>query len=796
MPGLVLLVFRFGLALAIMSTLLWILARLLKHRFPHLIQAASLILPCLLLLSYLVPDQIMFPTAIVSRAVPGAEASTMGSRHDKLNDVVYQLAPWEIEVRRALRAGRLPLWSDRIDGGSSLWNNPQAGTLSPIYMAARLAPIEHHFLLALGLKLLVAFQGMWLLVRMLGVGRLLAPVAGAAFALSGAVMAWSSFPVSATAVWLPWLAAATITLVRRPNRKAIAATALVTAAMLLSGHPETAIGGGLLAIICSVSFFRRSLGVGGLVRGMATATAAGLLGFMLSAPHVLPFACFLPDTVRYHRMTADENDQQSSALLRNSRQARWFKTSLSTRPFGAPPFTTSSYFPIAAVGYAGLLSAAGFAILLTLRMRRAWPFVTHGIAIALLSVGFAPFADIVSRLPLVGGVAWPRSLASLSFCLVVCGALGLQKLSRRGDPWLVALGSAAIAATLVINADPSVVGTGVLAIVALGALARRRVLGCVVAALVTLIDLGPWAAAMIPRGDPDLFFPSTEFTESLREAAVRNNNPRVLGHGHTLYPSVLAAYGLEDLRYHNPVAESAYAQVLDATLDFHSRNRPYEYFSPVRRLSPIVDFLNVGIVVTSVPRPFPRLSTVYSETRGRRRAMLNPHALPRAFEPIDAHIVDASETLLVTASLADPWKVVISNRSLTKYDFPKNSNRLDSVKWTSDTVGRVTITAGSPGPRFVATSFTHPGAWRASSANGPIDTVTINHAFLGVIIPTGITEVDLRFVPPGFQAGVAIGFVALCVFVWLVISRPSPVETTIPHGLGTLSAPVRPQSTP
>lgn len=771
MPGFVLLVCRFAFAIALMSSFLWILAKLIGRPIPLKIEAVSLVLPSVLLVSFLISGQIMFPTSVVSRAIPGAKVSTMGSRHEILNDSVYQLAPWEIEVRRALHAGNLPLWSDRIDGGSSPWNNPQAGSISPIFMAARIAPIEHHYLLALALKLLIAFQGMWLLVRILGVGRRMAPIAGVTFALSGAVMAWSSFPLSSTAVWLPWIAAATITLVRRPNPRAVAATAVVTAAMLLSGHPETAIGGGILAIICSLSFSRRSSGIRGCARGIGAAAAAGLLGFMLSAPHILPFACFLPDTVRYHRVKSGDGSQHSSELFRDPRQARWLKTGLSARPFGAPPFTTSSYLPIAGAGYAGLLAVAGAAIFLARRMRRGWPFLVHAVVISLLMVRFAPFTGIAERLPLVSGVAWSRALASLSFCLVVVGALGLQTLSRRRHPWLVAVGSAAIASTLVINADPVVVATGVLAIGALGAAARHPVFGCAAVAAVILIDLGPWATAMIPRGEPELFFPSTEFTDSLEHEADRLGNPRVLGHGHTMYPSVLAAYGMDDLRYHNPVAEYAYAQVLDATLDFHPESRPYEYFSPIRRLSPLIDFLGVGIVVTTVPRPFPRLTPAFAESGGHRRAMLNPHALPRAFEPSDALIVDPSQTIAATASLDDPWEVVVSRHQLKTFDFPRNSGGHDTVDWTSNTMGRVSITTASPGPRFVATSLTHPRGWRASSPGADIRTVAINHAFLGVIVPLGVSKVDLRYVPPGFQAGVAIGCLGVLVLVWLVVSK-------------------------
>src|SRR4029079_14888209 len=46
----------------------------------------------------------------VARNLPGAPSVADPDRHGLYNDVVLQLYPWELEVRRAWRAGRLPFW--------------------------------------------------------------------------------------------------------------------------------------------------------------------------------------------------------------------------------------------------------------------------------------------------------------------------------------------------------------------------------------------------------------------------------------------------------------------------------------------------------------------------------------------------------------------------------------------------------------------------------------------------------------------------------------------------------------
>src|SRR5262249_1649697 len=166
-----------------------------------------------------------------------------------LNASIYQFPPWELEIRHALAARRLPFWSDLLEGGSSPWANPQAGVLSPLQIPARLLPIQHHLLGALALKILVACEGTWLLARRVGRSPASSLLAGAGFALGGGILSWGLFPHTAAAAWVPWLATGVIGLFRRPTGRSLATTAAITAALLLSGHPETAAIGGLFAAL-------------------------------------------------------------------------------------------------------------------------------------------------------------------------------------------------------------------------------------------------------------------------------------------------------------------------------------------------------------------------------------------------------------------------------------------------------------------------------------------------------------------------------------------------------------------
>jgi len=216
-------------------------------------------LPLLLLLPWLDGKRVLAPTGQLLAVLPGLQtpAPAKPDPHGELNDVVYCLIPWELEVRHALAARRLPLWSDLVDGGSSPWSNPQAQALSPVAMLARALPIQHSLLGCLALKVLVALQGACVLCRRAGAGRGAAAIGGASFALGGAILGWSLFPHSTAAAWAPWVVAGVVVAMRRPRSRALVALSLATAALLLSGQPEMAAGAIALAAFVGLWLARR-----------------------------------------------------------------------------------------------------------------------------------------------------------------------------------------------------------------------------------------------------------------------------------------------------------------------------------------------------------------------------------------------------------------------------------------------------------------------------------------------------------------------------------------------------------
>ena len=410
--------------------------------------------PSLLLAPWIDGDPLLFPSGPLEDQIPGLSRSSPADPHEQLNDTVFQLVPWELEVRRALAGGRLPLWSDRIGGGSSPWANPQAGTLSPVALVARLFPLDRYLLISLLIKMIVAFHGATVLALLLGAGRGTALVAGVTVTLSGAIQPWGLFPVSTAVAWVPWVAAGMVVLVRRPSRTAFAATVGSVVALLASGHPETALFGSLASALLAFLVRRRGRDS---FRALARVAAAVLFGAGLAAPLLIPFSVVASLSQR------SLERQESPAPSKTPGQGR-FPYSLFSPPWGRAPEALSGPrafgrpydpelsgipWPDALSPYAGAIGLGGAMAAIASR-RRSMGRVIALVAAACLIAAMQPIAvmKILWVVPWFRVPAWERFLPLVALLLGVAGALGSERLRDRREglgPWVAFLTVALLA---------------------------------------------------------------------------------------------------------------------------------------------------------------------------------------------------------------------------------------------------------------------------------------------------------------------------------------------------------------
>ncbi|HYG65061.1 MAG TPA: YfhO family protein [Thermoanaerobaculia bacterium] len=765
--------------LGLMQAACWLLARGLGRRLERHVMALGVALPLVLLAPWLdrarllLPGDVFLPIIPGAADVPGLPAGPAAHRHDLLNDTIYQLLPWEVEVRRALGEARLPLWSDLLEGGSSPWINPQAGVMSPVFLLARALPIQHHLLAALALKLLVAFEGAWLLCRLAGASRASSLLAAAGAALGGALLPWALFPLSAAAAWVPWLACGTIRLFRGAGGREVAVTALLTAALLLSGHPEVAAVGGLFVALCGLALARRA----SFRRGLGAAALAAVLGFGLAAPHLVPFALHLPQSQRAQEAAAW---QMPPYRFLPSRPLSWFLPGfgqfmlapISPRAFGIPfqgEFRGPFHWADADSGYTGLVAFAGSLAVLAARRRRAWPFLGFSLVSLLLAAQFLPLAHLIQAVPHLRTMAYVRFLPVGCLGLCIAGALGIDALlrsHRRRRDLLAAWVGLAVAAALSLarHADLYVAALWVL-LAAGAALAcwrpRLRAYGAALLGTVLLLDLGPWARNHLPTCHPALFYPRTGFIAMMEREVAAGGPFRAAGEQQTLFPSLLPVYGVADVRPHNPLAPMPYLHTLDAAFGFMPSMEDYfPAFGGVDH--PFLDFLGVRVLASTIGHAPPRtLERIDDGSFGVFRLYRNPDALPRWFLPSGVKVIAEHEVTRWIARLRNPRRVAVFDARAKAWGGAAGD--IGDVRLLASKPGQASLSVPGAGDRLLATSLPSPEGWRARAVGEPLETLVVNGAFLGVRVPAGASRVELRYRPSGFVPGVLAGILSLFV---------------------------------
>ena len=804
------------------------LARGLGVRIPMRVAAACVVLPLALLLPWLVGDQLLAPTDFLTDGlVPGAETVDDPARYLLFNDAVMQFVPWELELRRLVNEGSLALWSDALEGGSSLWMNPQASVLSPTAWIARAFSIEHFFLVKIALNLLIASLGVATLVRRLGASWASGVLAGVAAALSGAMMPWALFTHTAAVAWVPWTTMALLVVARNPNRQRIAWAAVTVCLLLLAGHPEVAFAGGCLGVLVAGSVRTRRVGwsrVGG-----SLVLVAGL-GFLLAAPAVLPFLGAVSQSQRIAELEMVSAPSLSTMALD---PRTWFKEgsrrvlksvfhpNAAGRPF-LDEFSGSLNWLETSSVYPGLWALAGSALALGLWLRRSLAFVGFAAITGLLAAGFIPALWIARSLPLISEMAYPRAALVGSLALCVAGGLGFDAIRSRMPSalaWLavIALGLASVGVGGRSNLAFSIVAWGLIAgLLALaGRTSAERSRWCLFALMVIVVGQLPWSWRLLPSADPRGFYPPSD--TFLKLAATTDSTPealpkRVLGTEHLGYPSLLSVYGFHQTRSHNPMAPEGWLRVNRAAFGFAPDAD--NYFAPVTTVSKQwLDALGIGGILFSTHGNVPVIDAVDLEEP------------PTASDPMHAGLElvsdDGAHQVYRNADALEPWFVASTWEVVEEPDLSQRLTRLPTARhaFVSRPIGAeafaqasrelalhrqprertgpvLTTNLARPGSVSItvdweatenAASRERPGFLLATSLAGPegwtvvahdvdgerldVEITQVHGAFLAAWVPSGAADLRLRFVPPYLRGSLLSALLGVVLFGWLVKRR-------------------------
>ena len=680
-----------------------------------------------------------------------------------------------------VRQGRFPLWNPHLGSGVPSLAGMQAAALYPInLLVSPIGPFAGSGVAAF-LKLFFAGVFMMLYLRRLGVSAAGGAAAGIVYALSGFMIVWLGHPHVNSAAVLPLLLYFIEGQLIEPGRpRAAIGLAVAYAAMLLGGHPPTAVH--ITAAIALYFVFRLSeRGRTLRVRQSLLFLAALVAGVALASPQLLPYF---------------EYYQQSSSAIASAGLNRWAShlppaaLALFVMPYlaGAP---NVGFEDLAGrlglgnldnfnerTGYIGLFTVFLVAVALARTRHRAVLFHTLLAAGSLLVVyGVPPFPALMHALPVASDINHQRLLLLVDFSAAVLAGFGLDAVLRAAPderPRRLAI-AFSVAIVLVLGLVWQKTGTG---LAGLDGSSRSFLLGqlwlvgggLAVACFLTLRRLPSRVIALTAVGwiSIDLLWfatgynpaiPRTEYypaTNAVRELMRDTSHFRVLGLSSVLTPNTAAVYGLDDARGKDFTTLKRYEELITGQAG------NFFFWESADRLPASFPLLDVKYVLVperlpSVPDGFELAYdgeiAMYRYTRvaGRTLVVLNHEVEPNAaaiLARVRSGRFDPSKTVLLEV----PPPAVTSS--------PDTTIAAPDARIVSYEPDRVVVEAQLPRSGFLLLLDNFYPGWRAFAAGRELPILRADYTFRAVALPAGATTVEFVYQPTSFRAGLIIALIA------------------------------------
>jgi len=734
------------------------------------------------------------------RQLPPAASPSFGLH----GDLIHQIAPWSLEVRRALLDGRWPLWNAHAGAGMPLMGDPQTQPFQPLIAAACPFPLWPAVGITAALRVLVALVFGFLLLRRQGLGGAAALCGSLAFGLGGFLLLWLGWPMANCAALLPPVLYGIARLDDCGGRRDLLLLGVSTAALLLGGHPETVVYAASFAGLFLLARVRRRAGSGRwrlLLRGGLAMALAGAA----VAPVLLPALDYLPKTERaamvaFHLAPAPVSElwrelmRPETLALWRKRVVLWLLPIAAPRAFGDPDwYWGEGNVNEDATGFAGTAALlAALVALLPLRSRRRFPQERLALVVLIASlflVAQPPGLDrLLGQLPVIGASFIHQShrlLLLVGFCLAALAACEVERRARgEGSRWPVAVAAALLVCLVAWGylAHPSPTNPALLAAFRLRLLAIQLT-ALALAALLLMVrprerwrPAVPWLFCFLVAGElllvngPVLSWGPRRLaypvTPPLRFLKDHLGSDRVLGLGSSVLPANFSlVYGFDDVRINNPSLPAPYAE---ATWPLR-RRPPHLFFRPTH---PLYDLLGVRYVLTRPEFPLP-LPLVFAHPAGW--IYERPHPLPRLFLPARAVVYrsgswvdwldrnpDFARRALVQAGPGpenDDWMASRPRKSSLEISLPEPAH--------------VRAVGHFAEPRLLASSVYQDGHWHLLAGGERRATVLANGSFVAAWLPAGEQRIDLVYRPGIFVIGCLLAALALAAAAawWVPVPR-------------------------
>lgn len=732
---------------------------------------------CIFLGDYFSPAEMLKGMAPWTGVVQGGHSNSLRS------DDVFLAFPLYATHLDALRSGQLPFWDPwKLGGalGGMMWVS-LGQILYPLSMLFWLEPQGSMLVWFAILRLFVGGLGMWALLRRLAVSNPGAILAGVAYMLNIAFIAWLSSPIPSVMVWLPWAVLAIESLIVSPGLASWAGLALVGGFQFLAGYIAESFV--FVAVAGSYALIRllqsaRELQPLMLVKRLGLLLTAGFATAFVGALGLIPSLSSLSNSGMAARGAGLDYLPLLNAV-----------SYLDPNFFGNPVHNTwwsgSNYCEV--IQYLGLLPLffALYAAIFAWRKGRTLLFLLPLLVIGGYLFG-APVLHDLGRLPGFYQTATTRWTSAIAFMIAGLAGLGwdlaVAHPRKTLGRWGAFMGVAAAAVALALHAVwPQLAARGLrhyavtnlelmagvflLATPFFWRLAKRGRLTPGLSAwaiAIAVLDLGVAGADFNPTTPAKSFYPSTPGLVRLQKDATLG---RILPYD-GLFPGDMAGlYGLRSLGGYDLKGDVAYRRFLyeagDRSFPPEKTLTPNAYLLPtlgagyaspnelwlnVDPRSPLLDLMAVRHFLLSPNGPAaPSLAVSYAGSD--LRIVDNPHARPWAWWTPLARVVtdDEAYALMRQAPRGGPKEALLAQAPVgVSLSNPGQGAVLESEQKVDAFSAR--FDASSPG--FVMISQRHHPGWQAFVDGRPVPLLRADAILSAVPVPAGRHELRLEFRDP------------------------------------------------
>ncbi|HEY2091427.1 MAG TPA: YfhO family protein [Thermoanaerobaculia bacterium] len=717
----------------------------------------------------------------------------------ELNDLPMQIVPWAIQVRDAWQSFHIPLWNALSGAGYPLLANGQSSALSFLRIITLPLSLGHALTAEAAFKLLIAMSFTFLYCRRRAWSELACATGAVSFGFCSFLAVWLHFPLVTVACFVPAMLYAIDLLAEGITYGRFVFGALLWTAIIFGGHPETASHIFFLALLYVV-WLMICGEIAKPVRFILGLGAVMVVAAALASPFLAPVAEAITKSKRYQFLQAwqkPEGNESGVPFVISLFEPHFFGDVPVEAPWGPAHAETITAF-------AGLLGVAGWLALLIDGIARRRFRSREFFFVLLTPVLFG----IVLDWPVIGTIfhrafalaANGRMRLLIAFVFAIQAA-ALVDLIEQGRRLPAAIGLAFVTAGLAWLLQPMHFDTAwhkpsafaavipsiiTVVIAALAVLMPLRARPFALMVLLVAVTNEVWCTG-IDWNQPvheRYVYPKTPVIAKMQELrdASRNDPFRIVGIGTPLFPNTNAAFGLADVRVHDPMASGRYIGFLrNVTKDYN----PGDYFAQWKDAdTTLLNFLGVRYVLT-LPRS--QMTAPFDPSRFKvaydgKDAMLfeNVQWRPRFF-PIVAIYLDFKGDAFIHHLLnINDWSTEAVLRRLPvendqeRRDLlaPRAKNApMAKVQIVSATDTDYKLRIDAPRYTLITSSIPFWPGWKVTENGRKLEPLQVDHTFFGFVVRPGMSEVRVRYVPATFWVSAWLSLLTLATIV--ALSRES-----------------------